>query len=102
MIECHIDLEKNTVANYLNDPSSVDKVFKDVIEGGMTNRLRVTRNGLLAECDWTVLPDSALTDSKKTEWETYRQELRDLPSTASPSINESGNLINVTWPTKPE
>jgi hypothetical protein len=36
------------------------------------------------------------------EWSTYRQALRDLPSTASPSLDENGNLTNVTWPNKPE
>ena len=26
------------------------------------------------------MPDSPLTDSKKTEWATYRQQLRDIPN----------------------
>ena len=42
--------------------------------------LRTQRNVLLAESDWTQMSDSPLTDSKKTEWATYRQTLRDLPS----------------------
>ena len=39
-----------------------------------------------------------MTDEQKA----YRQKLRDLPATASPELNERGELINVTWPTKPE
>lgn len=52
------------------------------------------RNGLLAASDWTQSPDSPLSGSKKQEWATYRQALRDLPeNTTDPR--------NPTWPTKP-
>ena len=68
-------------------------------------RLREERVLKLKDSDWTVLPDSALSSAKKTKWETYRQELRDLPSTQSPTIdtNDDGfeTLKNVTWPTEP-
>ena len=65
--------------------------------------LRHLRDILLRESDWTQFTDSPLSDSKKTEWKTYRQNLRDLPATASPkldSINEL-DLTSVTWPTEP-
>ena len=56
--------------------------------------LRAFRNILLRESDWTQFTDSPLTDSKKTEWKTYRQQLRDLPlNTSDPAFP--------TWPTKP-
>ena len=56
--------------------------------------LRFKRDRLLAQSDWTQSPDSPLSDTKKQEWATYRQQLRDLPSnTTDPS--------NPTWPTKP-
>lgn len=55
--------------------------------------LRERRNELLLNSDYTQLPDSPLTSAKKQEWATYRQALRDLPTTADPS--------NITWPTKP-
>ena len=68
--------------------------------------LRSVRNLKLQECDWTQSPDSALRDEKKTEWATYRQELRDMMATASPEedLNESNCLkkSSITWPTKPE
>ena len=67
--------------------------------------LRYERNIKLQECDWTQLPDSALTDAKKAEWAIYRQELRDMMSTASPEedLNEPNCLkkSSITWPTKP-
>ena len=56
--------------------------------------LRHMRNTLLRESDWTQFTDSPLTDSKKNEWKTYRQNLRDLPATES-------DPENATFPTKP-
>ena len=60
--------------------------------------LREERNRRLQETDWRFRSD--LTPSQ--EWIDYCQALRDLPSTASPELDENGQLINVTWPTKPE
>tara|TARA_B100000424_G_scaffold237570_1_gene203149 strand:- start:42 stop:395 length:354 start_codon:yes stop_codon:yes gene_type:complete len=61
--------------------------------------LRQERNIKLSETDWMSFSDSpTMTDA----WRTYRQALRDLPSTASPTLDENGKLTNVTWPTKPE
>lgn len=56
--------------------------------------LRFERDDLLANSDWTQLPDSPLSDSKKVEWASYRQQLRDLPSNTSDPANPS-------WPEKP-
>lgn len=54
---------------------------------------RETRNELLAASDWTQANDSPLTTAKKTKWKTYRQALRDLPS--------SSDWPNVTFPEEP-
>ena len=62
--------------------------------------LREERNRKLAETDWKDLPSYPGTDQE--EWRTYRKSLRDLPSFASPELDENGQLTNVTWPTKPE
>ena len=62
--------------------------------------LREERNRRLAETDWKDLPSYPGTDQE--EWRTYRQALRDLPSSSSPQLDEFGQLTNVTWPTKPE
>ena len=43
--------------------------------------IRRKRDARLQGSDWTQYPDSPLSDSKKTEWATYRQTLRDLPNT---------------------
>ena len=60
--------------------------------------LRTKRKADLISCDWTQTTDAPLTDSKKAEWATYRQALRDLPATY-PNVTDKSD---VTWPTKPE
>ena len=62
--------------------------------------LRIKRNQLLQETDWTQNRDVTLAND--AEWAAYRQALRDLPNTATPELDEYGNLTNVTWPEKPE
>ena len=62
--------------------------------------LRIQRNQLLQETDWTQNRDVTLAND--VEWAAYRQALRDLPNTATPELDEYGNLTNVTWPEKPE
>ena len=61
--------------------------------------LRQERNRRIAQTDWRATVDYSGTD--QAAWLTYRQALRDLPSTASPTLDAEGNLTNVTWPTKP-
>lgn len=64
--------------------------------------LRIERNNLLKETDkYMVLDYPNLSESKKNEWITYRQLLRDLPLNANPSVNEESELINITWPQPP-
>ena len=60
--------------------------------------LRNKRNELLKQSDWTQINDSPLSDAKKQEWATYRQSLRDLPST-NQSVN---NIADVIFPSMPE
>ena len=63
--------------------------------------LRIERDQRLSLCDWTQNRDVNL--SNDSDWKIYRQALRDLPATASPKLNESGDLdfSSVTWPTQP-
>lgn len=60
--------------------------------------LRQKRNKLLEESDKLYAPDRP----GATEMAAYRQALRDLPSTATPEVDENLAVSNVTWPTKPE
>ncbi len=61
-------------------------------------QLREQRDKKLSETDWWASSDVTITQEQKD----YRKALRDLPSTASPKLDENGELTNVTWPTKPE
>ena len=64
--------------------------------------LRIVRNSLLSNSDWAVMSDSPLSESKQTEWKTYRQKLRDITKTASPKIlNLRLDPSSVTFPEKP-
>lgn len=60
--------------------------------------LRNKRNELLTQSDWTQVNDCPLSDSKKQEWATYRQELRDLPSL----YQSANNIADVIFPNIPE
>ena len=57
-------------------------------------QIRGQRNQLLKECDWTQVADCNI--PKKAEWTTYRQTLRDLPST----ITEPRTFAD--WPHNPD
>jgi len=57
-------------------------------------QLRATRNALLLACDWTQIADCTI--PKKAEWATYRQTLRDFPSTVSDARR------TIDWPHNPD
>ena len=59
--------------------------------------LREERNRKLAQSDWRASSDLTLS----SEWSSYRQALRDLPSSANPTLDSDGNLQGVTWPDEP-
>ena len=44
---------------------------------------RKQRNNLLAETDWTQIPDNPLTDEAKSLWVAYRDALRNITSHAN-------------------
>ena len=61
--------------------------------------LRLERNSRIAETDWRASSDLTLPDA----WKIYRQALRDLPASSSPTLdsNYDLDLTSVTWPTIP-
>ena len=66
-------------------------------------QVREIRDRLLAESDWTQNRDVVLLND--TTWKQYRQDLRDLPASASftPKLDSNGvlDMSSVTWPLKP-
>ena len=65
--------------------------------------LREERDELLSETDWMVTRSIETGVAMSNDWKTYRQALRDLPASSSPSLDEYYylNISSVTWPTKP-
>ena len=61
--------------------------------------LRKERDKRLATCDWRASGDLTLSDV----WRTYRQQLRDLPASTTPTLTAGYTLdpSSVTWPEEP-
>lgn len=93
--------------NFVRSAQQVDGAWQeqwvesDATADEITERLtaksaevRNQRNQLLSDSDWTQIPDSPLSESDKTAWATYRQQLRDLSAA-------SGFPYTMTWPAEP-
>jgi len=59
--------------------------------------MKERRSIMLTACDWTQGDDSPLSDSKKSQWQTYRQALRDITNT----YPDPATKDDVTWPSAP-
>ena len=56
---------------------------------------RNQRDRLLTDSDWVTIRATDTGDPVPTEWQTYRQALRDIPE-------QTGFPDNVEWPQEPE
>ena len=74
--------------NATKDKRILDREWKNI---------RIERERLLVESDWTQANDTPLSDADVAKWKTYRTSLRDLPSDQSSKTKYS----DITWPTKP-
>jgi hypothetical protein len=68
-----------------------ETAYRARIDADVAERVRTERNQKLTSSDWTQLADNTANTSA---WATYRQALRDLPST-------EGFPHNITWPESP-
>lgn len=64
--------------------------------------LREERNAKLAGLDWEVTKAYSKGESVDSDLSTYMQALRDLPASANPTTDSSGDLVasSFTWPTR--
>ena len=84
------------IVNEVGQSVTIDQAQADAdILASNWERLRAERDALLDSSDWTQYNDSPLTDEVKTDWATYRQELRDLPDITD-------DPTGPTWPEVPE
>ena len=65
----------------------------------LTEWVRTRRTIKLKNTDWTQGADSPLSNSKKAEWQTYRQALRDFPANLNGSWTTRDDVV---WPSEPE
>jgi hypothetical protein len=86
-------IEETEVVEYQKVRNKTSEEIQQEIEG-MWHAIRDRRNELLLKCDWTQLADSPLTNQKQTEWQIYRQSLRDITNQPNP--------FSISWPSSPE
>lgn len=97
-------MTKIQINNVVRDMTSEEQAEFDArqvtpltaFEQSMIN-LRQKRNKLLQECDWIELNNVPLTSAKKTEWQTYRTNLRDLTN----GLTTAEEVNAVVFPEKP-
>ncbi|ADK81599.1 tail fiber assembly protein [Sediminispirochaeta smaragdinae] len=79
------------------EPSDPQAVWNEtgwtVPEEVLSERVRLERDRLLSESDYIMMADYPLTD--KSDWEAYRQALRDIPL-------QPGFPQEISWPQVPE
>jgi hypothetical protein len=66
--------------------------------------IREIRDWYLQQCDWTQAQDVRSIKGEEwcSQWDEYRQTLRDLPgNTVDPYFDEFDRIQNVTFPEKP-
>lgn len=82
--------------NYLYWSAFADDPTQEELDAITAADNRAKRNQLLADSDWTQVPDNPLTDVVKTSWATYRTALRTLPEHTN-----WPNLEDADWPVSP-
>ena len=95
------DLEWQDSSKTKPTETEINTKISDLDAAEPMRLLRKERNSLLNQTDWTQHDD--VPSETKTKWQTYRQQLRDLPASASPTLDSDYNLnfSSVTWPTEP-
>jgi hypothetical protein len=78
-----------------------EKRFQELVDGIPLRELRQERNWRIGRTDFLMVSDFPFpSDTIRQAWITYRQALRDITATTTPSLDENGQLV-VTWPTPP-
>lgn len=88
----YFEIKENEVIEYQTLREKSQEEIDEEIESKWNN-IRLTRNSLLLNCDWTQLIDSPLSLEKKEEWANYRQQLRDITNYQTPE--------EIVWPIPP-
>ena len=70
-----------------------EKAWADAAAARAWEALRKERDNRITKSDWRANSDVAMSDA----WKTYRQALRDFPST----LNDTTVQETITWPDEP-
>lgn len=90
LVDCPAYIENDEVFTVVVEPLTPED--KQALYNSKAEEVRSIRNNLLAQCDWTQLPDSPV---DKTVWANYRIELRNV-------TEQLGFPFNVVYPTAPD
>jgi hypothetical protein len=111
MIDCELDHPQYGWIPFTASPDDVEQygreIFAALAQGNVAEyvppppltieelsaRVRLERDNLLAETDWTQAAD--VPQTTKDKWALYRQALRDVPA-------QLGFPSDVIWPIKPK
>ena len=98
LVQNAIDRREAKIAKEKAEKQANDNAWQNggALENALNN-LRAERNGLLKDSDWTDLPNAVLTDEKKSEWQTYRTNLRDITE----GLTTVEEVEAVVFPEKP-
>lgn len=89
-----VDCDDNVAVGWTYDGSTFTTNEVTLTAEQKLNKLRSTRNSMLAESDWLIVMHKEKGTNIPTAWKTYRQALRDITDSAT-------SLDDVTWPEKP-
>jgi len=77
------------------DKSKIDALEQEKAKEISQTHVRKKRGRLLTESDWVTIRATDTGTPVPTEWQTYRQALRDI-------TEQTGFPENIDWPEKPE
>lgn len=83
--------------DWISKSWNFSEILKQQNLSELKDTIRINRNTLLQESDWTdtVSAVSRLGQAKYDEWQTYRQALRDITL-------QSGYPTDIVWPNPPQ
>lgn len=101
-----LGIYQQAVIDYQNEIQRLEneKIAKEAALEAARNywdELRIMRDKLLSMSDWTQIPDAPLTETQKIVWQTYRQQLRDLPENIQDPKPLVLNSSHSDWPISP-
>lgn len=89
-------------------PPTLEEIQAKIIELEANEPMRVVReirDWYLKDCDWTQVQDLRAIRGAEwcAAWDTYRQQLRDFPSSGiTPYFDEMNMIQGITWPVRPD